>query len=266
VNKSFVGFFRRSPSAGRGSLAVHRGVLVRIPRAAWVAIAVAGLLLAAGDDSSAKGKDHRNHRVIAALGDSITAGYPGYNDPDPARRQLGLGDNPKSQWEYWAQREHPKLRVRNCGVSGERTDEIARRLGSCIQGADGVVIQGGTNDLILGIPVDVAAANLRSMVRAAKNLNLDVALADVLPYNRYRRFDPQIEALNDRIHSIAAEEGVTLLPFHDTLEDPAEPDLIKAGWVDADLVHPSVAGHRRLGEQAFRLPARSRPAKSSAAK
>ena len=61
-------------------------------------------------------------RLVAAIGDSITAGNPGYDPHHELRRRLGLGDDPESQWEYWAQREHPDLEFRNCGVYGERTD------------------------------------------------------------------------------------------------------------------------------------------------
>ncbi len=42
------------------------------------------------------------------------------------------------------------------------------------------------------------------------------------------------------------------LPFHDTLADPAEPTRMRHGLTD-DGDHPSVEGHRLLGEQAFRL-------------
>ena len=67
---------------------------------------------------------------------------------------------------------------------GERTDEIVQRLDRCTLGAEAVVIEGGINDLAQGIPPAAVAANLRGMARAAKDLNLDVALADVLPVNR----------------------------------------------------------------------------------
>jgi lysophospholipase L1-like esterase len=191
---------------------------------------------------------------VVAIGDSITAGAPGY-DPDPlARRQYDLGDDAHSQYEYWAQREHQELEIRNCGVFGERTDEIVQRLDECTLGADGVVIQGGINDLAQGLPVEAVAANLRGMVRAAKDVNLDVAVADVLPVNRATaQADPMIAELNRLIHRIGSEEGVTVLPFHDTLEDPEDPTRIKPEWT-ADGLHPSVKGYRRLGELAFRPP------------
>ena len=41
--------------------------------------------------------------LVATLGDSITAGSPGF-DPDPQMRDvLGFGADEKSQWQYWAQ-------------------------------------------------------------------------------------------------------------------------------------------------------------------
>lgn len=212
-------------------------------------MAVALLLIGCGGTPEGGGQ-----RLVAALGDSISAGNPGY-DPDPAtRRRLGLGDNPESQWEWWAEASHPDLDFRNCGVRGERTDEIMRRLPECVSGADAVVIQGGTNDLVQGVPVSAVAANLRRMVEAAKAANLGVALADVLPLNAaHPRGDPLIAELNRRIRAIAATEHVRLLPFHEVLEDPGDPGLMRRAWT-ADGIHPSVAGYRRLGQLAFSPP------------
>src|SRR5262249_12868023 len=112
--------------------------------------------------------------VVAALGDSITAGSPGY-DPDKAqRRLLGFGGNVQSQWEYWAAQKDPRLEFRNCGVYGQRTYEIALRLDTCARGASVLVVQGGINDIAQGVPVEQAAANLRKMVRRGKELELRV--------------------------------------------------------------------------------------------
>jgi len=190
---------------------------------------------------------------VAAIGDSITAGYPGY-DPHPRlRRQIGLGNDPESQWEFWAQREHPDLEFRNCGGRGERTDEIATRLEECVMGADAVVIQGGINDLVEGFPPEAVLANLRGMVRATKEEDLEVAVADVLPFGPAPRADPTIDELNRRIAAMGRSAGVTVLPFHRVLEDPDHQGRMKAEWT-ADGIHPSVEGYRRLGELAFQPP------------
>ena len=192
--------------------------------------------------------------LVAALGDSITAGSPGY-DPDPRERDnLGFGADEKSQWEYWAQKKHPDLRFRNCGVYGERTDEIAARLDECAKDAQVLVIQGGINDIARGRPVEPAAANLRRMIERGKKLSLRVAVADLLPWNNgYPQADPKIRRLNELIHALARDENVLVLPFYETLEDPARPGRMKEEWT-SDGDHPSVEGYRLLGEQAFRLP------------
>jgi lysophospholipase L1-like esterase len=198
--------------------------------------------------------------VIAALGDSITAGSPGY-DPDPAQRALhGFGADPESQWEYWAAARDPRLEFRNCGVYGQRTDEIAARLDSCAEGADVLVVQGGINDIAQGRAVEEAASNLRAMVRRGLERGLAVALADLLPWNNgYPDAAVHIRRLNALVAGIAGAEGVPLLPFHDTLEDPAARGRMKPEWT-SDGDHPSVEGYRLLGERAFRVP--SQPATS----
>jgi len=76
-----------------------------------------------------------------------------------------------------------------------------------------------------------------------------MAVTDVLPWNNGdERTAADIERLNALIRLVDAP----LLPFHDTLADPADPTRMGDGWTD-DGDHPSVEGHRLLGERAFRL-------------
>jgi len=189
--------------------------------------------------------------LVAALGDSITAGSPAW-DPDPAvRERIGPALDERSQFELWAERADPRLRFRNCGVYGERTDEIARRLDASAAGADALLVQGGINDVAQGRPVDAAAQNLRAMVRRGLELGLRMFLADVLPWNAgFPRTEREIRTLNGLVARVAAEEGVELLPFHATLEDPERPGRMREEWV-ADGDHPSVEGYRRLAELAI---------------
>jgi lysophospholipase L1-like esterase len=195
-----------------------------------------------------------NTTLVAALGDSITAGSPGY-DPDPNQRaNLGFGADEKSQWEYWARRKHPELTFRNCGVYGERTDEIAKRLDECARGAQALVVQGGINDIAQGRPLEPAAENLRKMVERGKQLGLRVTICELLPWNNgYPEADPKIRRLNELIQDIARDEHVPVLPFYETLDDPDRPGRMKEEWT-SDGDHPSVDGYRRLGELAFSAP------------
>jgi lysophospholipase L1-like esterase len=183
--------------------------------------------------------------LVAALGDSITEGSPGYD----SRR----GGDETSQWQYWAARIEPRLEFRNRGIYGQRTDEIMARLEGCVSGADLLVVQGGINDIAQGRQADSAAANLRAMVRRGRELGLRVVIVDVLPWNNgWPDAEPKIRRLNALIAELARDEGIPLLPFHDTLEDPDRPGRMRAEWT-SDGDHPSVEGYRRLGEVAARL-------------
>ena len=189
---------------------------------------------------------------LSALGDSITAGNPGW-DPDPARRPFE-GDDPESQYLFWAARADPRIEFRNHGVGGETTAEIVRRFEDAAADADVLVVQGGINDVVHDLDLEEAAANLRALVRQAKERGLGVVVPNVLPWNRgWPDADPKIRHLNELIAALGAEEAVPVLPFYETLEDPERPGRMREDWTP-DGNHPSVAGHRRLGEVAFRLP------------
>ena len=192
--------------------------------------------------------------VVAALGDSISAGSPLW-DPDPeVRARIGDALDPTSQWEHWAAQGDSRLRFRNCGVYGERTDEIAARFEQCAAGAGVLVVQGGINDIAQGREVEPAAENLGGIVRRGKKAGLRVALANVLPWNRgWPHHAEPIGRLNELIDAVAVAENVPVLDFYATLESPDEPGRMREEWTD-DGDHPSIEGYRRLGQLAFRLP------------
>jgi lysophospholipase L1-like esterase len=188
--------------------------------------------------------------IIACLGDSITAGSPLW-DPDPDVRKKIERPDERSQWEWWAMRMHGELDLRNCGVNGERTDEIAARFAQAVDGAEAVVVQGGINDVVQGRPVEQAAANLAGMLHRARHMGLRVAIADVLPWNNGdSRAAGDIDKLNELIRSIAEGQDVPLLRFNEMLADPSRPTRMRETLTD-DGDHPSVEGHRLLGERAF---------------
>ena len=188
--------------------------------------------------------------IIACLGDSITAGSPLW-DPDPDVRKKIERPDERSQWEWWAMRMHGDLDLRNFGVNGERTDQIAARFGKAVDGAEAIVVQGGINDIVQGRPVEQTAANLAGMLHRARHAGLRVAIADVLPWNNGdSRAAADIDKLNELIRSIADGQGVPLFRFSETLADPSRPTRMRETLTE-DGEHPSVEGHRLLGERAF---------------
>jgi lysophospholipase L1-like esterase len=189
--------------------------------------------------------------VVAVVGDSISAGSPLW-DPDPVVRARIRRPDERSHWQWWAGRADPRLEFRTSAVYGERTDQIARRLDPLLPGADVLVVQGGINDVVQRRPVEDAAENLAAMLERGRAAGLTLAIADVLPWNNGdERAAEDIGQLNALIRELAAAANATLLPFHETLVDPADPSRMGEKLSD-DGDHPSVEGHRLLGERAFR--------------
>jgi len=191
--------------------------------------------------------------VVAVVGDSISAGSPLW-DPDPAVRSRIANPDQRSQWQWWAAAADTRLEFRTTAVYGERTDQIARRFDLVLPGADALVVQGGINDVVQRRPIEEAAGNLEGMLARGQAAGLILAVADVLPWNNGdERATEAIGRLNALIRQLAADSGATLLSFHATLVDPTDPTRMGNGLSD-DGDHPSVEGHRLLGERAFRLP------------
>ncbi len=187
---------------------------------------------------------------IATLGDSIVAGSPRW-DPDPSVRASFTRPSRRSQWQHWVD---TRATLVNCGVWGERTDEIATRYDRCVDGAEAVVVQGGINDIAQGRDVEAAARDLACMAERARADGLRIALVEVLPWNRgHPDVDDEIRALNERIHDLATRGGVPVLEFHRVLEDPDRPGRMPDG-LTSDGDHPNVEGYRVLGERAWREP------------
>jgi lysophospholipase L1-like esterase len=190
--------------------------------------------------------------VVAVAGDSISAGSPLW-DPDPAVRSRISAPDERSQWQWWASRADDRLEFRTTAVYGERTDQIAGRLDLVLAGADVLVVQGGINDVVQRRSVEEAAGNLAAMLERGRDAGLALAVTDVLPWNNGdERAAADIRRLNDLIRQLAATEGARLLPFHDTLVDPTDRRRMGKGLTD-DGDHPSIEGHRLLGERAFEL-------------
>jgi lysophospholipase L1-like esterase len=209
-------------------------------------------LTGCGDEDPAPSSSERP-TVVAALGDSITAGSPRW-DPNPGiRAQIGSQLDPRSQYEYWAERALPGTEFRNCGVPGETTDEIALRLEACARGTDVLIVQGGVNDIGQGRQPAGIAPRLRTIVRDGRRLGLRVGIVELLPWTGgYPDAAGPIRRLNRRIRRLAQAEGVQLIPWYRVLEDPARPGRMLPEWT-SDNAHPSIEGYRRLGE-AVALP------------
>jgi len=184
--------------------------------------------------------------TVLAMGDSTTAGTPGFRSPVEAPPD-GAGDE-QSQYAHWVRQLHPEWRVLNRGVNGERTDQILRRLPPDLRTLKPqvVVLLAGVNDLYQGRSAEQVEENLERMIRLSLEARARVVVCTILPYNsappsvldRMRR-------VNRWIRETSSREGLGFCDLFSVVENPARPGTLRG---TPDGLHPDVDGYRKMGE------------------
>ena len=188
------------------------------------ALPVVLLLLVASPASAA---DH----VIAALGDSLTA---------------GLGVSPEEAYpavlEARLRREGFEYRVINAGVSGDTSAGGLRRIDWVLKlRPDVVIVALGANDGLRGQAPDILRDNLTRIIERARAAGVRVLLAGMRVPPNYG--DDYARAFAGVYPAVARATGVPLAPF---LLDGVAGD---ARLNQPDGIHPTVEGQRVIAER-----------------
>jgi acyl-CoA thioesterase-1 len=169
-------------------------------------------------------------RVIAALGDSLTAG-------------LGVAPDEAypAQLEARLKREGYDYRVINAGVSGDTSAGGLRRVDGVLKlRPDVVIVALGANDGLRGQPVQALRDNLLAIVKKARDANARVLLAGMrVPPNYGPDYTRDFAAV---FSEVARRTNVSLVPF--LLEGVAAQVRFNQG----DGIHPNAEGQRLIAE------------------
>ena len=193
------------------------------------------------------GADTNQQVRIVALGDSTTAGTPGFRSPIEAPPD-GSGDV-TSQYSYWLKQAHPEWLLLNRGVNGERSDQIRARFDRDVvkEQAKIVVIVAGVNDVYQGRAAAHVVEQLRWMYERAANAGIFVVAGTIVPYNTATPDqNARMREINAWIRGQADPDG--RLAFVDTrraVAAPGNPDLLSD---TPDQLHPSPAGYRAMAD------------------
>jgi lysophospholipase L1-like esterase len=182
--------------------------------------------------------------TIVALGDSTTAGTPGFSSPLEAPG--GAGDV-ESQYAYWLMKAHPEWQVLNRGVNGERSDQIRARFVRDVLDAqaDLVVIIAGVNDIYQGRPPDAVRLELEAMFEMARTAPhpLPVVAGSIMPFDTASPDQNQrMAAVNEWLREYSIHHAD--VRFCDTrlaVGSPLDPDRLR---FSPDGLHPSPEGYR----------------------
>jgi lysophospholipase L1-like esterase len=182
---------------------------------------------------------------IVAMGDSTTAGTPGFLSPVEAP-PAGRGDE-ASQYSYWLMKAHPEWEVLNRGVNGERSDQIRARFEQHVVEARprAVVLIAGVNDIYQGRPASHVIEHLDWMYGRAAAARLAVVAGSILPFNTAT---PEQNARMRQVNAWIRTQAETRpnLYFADTraaVAAPGRPDMLSE---TSDQLHPSAGGYRAM--------------------
>lgn len=171
---------------------------------------------------------------IAALGDSLTQGYG-----------LPQDDGFVPQLSRWLEAHGADVVLINAGVSGDTTAGGARRVEWTLNDdVDGMIVALGGNDLLRGIDPAVSRANLRTILEAANEAEVDVLLIGLPAPGNY---GAEYQAAFDSIYpDLAAQYDVLYAPsFLAGLDDAATAG--QAGdLIQDDGIHPNAKGVARI--------------------
>jgi lysophospholipase L1-like esterase len=122
-----------------------------------------------------------------------------------------MGDSHVEAW--------PLPRV-NLGKRGQTTSQMLARFPGQVlgHGYQRVIILGGTNDVLLGVPPATTLSNLARMAELAQSGDVEPTLCEIPPiYRPGPDYNSQIQNLNSQIASLAASRHIKLVDYYDPL-------------------------------------------------
>lgn len=169
---------------------------------------------------------------IVALGDSLTLGFP-------------FEEN--KSWPGIL-REEKGLNIINKGINGDTTKGMFVRFDWDVVklSPDVVVITGGANDILNGIPLEQIKENILKMITTAKNHKIIPVLGITPPVD-----DPMLQRklkkFVDFLNNLSSD--YLLIDFYSSMIDK-KTNKLRTEY-DLDGVHPNERGYRTMAETAW---------------
>ena len=207
--------------------------------------------------------------IFSCLGDSLTAGYPGYS---PTLDGITKGNgNYHSQYEYWLKKYSleyieektgsldidiaKNLLFINKGIPGDTSTGLLRRIDRDVfkfgPKPDYVIIIIGTNDLGWGSNSDKIIANIKKLHTLSITEKIK-PIGGFIPPLTKRASSPQFDIVrydfNEELRKFFIENEV-LFTTHSYMTD--EEGYLRQEYTSGDGVHFSVAGYEKMGFSLF---------------
>lgn len=174
---------------------------------------------------------------MAALGDSLTAGYG-----------LPQDEGFVPVLETWLEERGAEVDLRNAGVSGDTTaGGLSRVDWTLTDDVDALIVELGGNDMLRGIDPATSRGNLDGILAAAEAKGLPVLLVGL---SASGNFGPEYKAAFDAMYpELAGQYGALLYPdFFAALTALEDQAAARREHMQGDGIHPSASGVRLIVE------------------
>ncbi|MFX1393469.1 MAG: GDSL-type esterase/lipase family protein [Promethearchaeota archaeon] len=208
--------------------------------------------------------------IFLCLGNSLTAGYPGY-DPVPDDISHGYGDY-NSQYEFWLKKfciEYLEakgsnnveviknnLLFINKGVPGELTSNFLRRINydllSFKPKPNCSIIIGGTNDLGWGIPNQKVFENIKKLHEISREFSI-FSIGGTIPPIRMEQssssYNKRKITLNTKLRNYFNDNEIPYADLYNGMMDDEGNLTEEYAYIDG--LHFTVEGYRKMGSILF---------------
>lgn len=171
---------------------------------------------------------------IAAIGDSITYGYP---------------YTPAESWLYLAAKRLT-IKYSNMGINGDTTEGMLSRFFEVLDyKPTHVIIMGGTNDAYRGAMPQAVMSNIAAMTEVALANNIRPIIGLPIPCSDLAE-EKLLAKYREAIRRYTIANHIALLDFYHTL---TECNLEMQNRLYCDSVHPSVLGYKVMADTAYKF-------------
>lgn len=180
---------------------------------------------------------------VTLLGDSLAEGY---------------AVDEKQYWGYLVQKKLKNINIVNEGIRGDTTAGMLARLTSGVIDKDSkmVMLLGGTNDLIAGVPLGVIKGNIMSMTHISYHYNIlpiigiEPRICEPLLTKRwdglcnFSRLNDDLEALREWILRFSNTFDCLVFDIFETFTG-YDSDY---SYLFSDGLHPSILGNQVIAD------------------
>lgn len=127
-------------------------------------------------------KDKDDYNVVVCLGDSHTQGFPGRSDISTNGLPVDLDTHSNNQYPYWLAKLTGKTFI-NRGIAGNTVFGMISRFDRevVIHLPDHCIVFGGTNDALLGTPLDETRDDMYKILYRCLELEITPVVGTVIP-------------------------------------------------------------------------------------